>query len=115
MARTPLPILYAHAARAAVVGSAGDRTNFALQIAGMVVNNGFMLVLWFMFFAGFRRVGGWGLSDMGLLAGLLMTKGGVAGIALGGTPAMAATPPRRAPSPPPTHPPPALATPRSPH
>jgi len=91
MARTGLPALYAHAARAAMVGSAGDRTNFGLQVAGMVVNNGFMLVLWFMFFAGFRSVGGWALRDMALLIGLIMTIVGVAGVAFGGYRDMAAT------------------------
>jgi ABC-2 type transport system permease protein len=91
MARVPLVALYAHAARAAIAGSAGDRANFALQIAGMVVNNGFMLVLWFMFFAGFRSVGGWALPDMALLIGLIMTIVGVAGIAFGGYRDMAAS------------------------
>jgi ABC-2 type transport system permease protein len=91
MARTSLPALYAHTALAAMTGSAGDRTNFALQVAGMVVNNGFMLVLWFMFFAGFHSVGGWRLADMALLVGLIMTIVGVAGIAFGGYRDMAAT------------------------
>jgi ABC-2 type transport system permease protein len=90
-ARTSLAALYAHTARAAVAGSAGDRTNFVLQAAGMVVNNGFMLVLWFMFFAGFRSVGGWALADMALLVGLIMTIVGVAGVAFGGYRDMAAT------------------------
>lgn len=89
--RTSLPALYARTVLAAVAGSAGDRTNFALQVAGMVVNNGFMLVLWFMFFAGFRSVGGWRLADMALLVGLIMTIVGVAGIAFGGYRDMAAT------------------------
>jgi ABC-2 type transport system permease protein len=91
MARTSLPALYAHAARAAIIGSAGDRTNFTLQIAGMAVNNGFMLALWFMFFAGFRSVGGWALADTALLVGLIMTMVGVAGVAFGGYRDMAAT------------------------
>lgn len=91
MARIGLPALYVHAARAAIAGSAGDRTNFVLQAAGMVVNNGLMLVLWSMFFAGFRSVGGWVLSDMALLIGLIMTMVGVAGVAFGGYRDMAAT------------------------
>jgi len=91
MARTPLPALYVRAARAAMTGSAGDRTNFALQAAGMALNNGFMLVLWFMFFAGFRSVGGWALADGALLIGLIMTMVGVAGVAFGGYRDMAAT------------------------
>jgi ABC-2 type transport system permease protein len=91
MPGTSLAALYTHAVRAAVAGSAGDRANFALQVAGMVVNNGFMLVLWFMFFAGFRSVGGWRLADMALLVGLIMTIVGVAGVAFGGYRDMAAT------------------------
>lgn len=90
-ARSSLPALYAHAAWAAIVGSAGDRTNLVLQIAGMVVNNGFVLILWFMFFAGFRSVGGWTLRDMALLIGLIMTIVGAAGVAFGGYRDMAAT------------------------
>jgi ABC-2 type transport system permease protein len=74
-----------------MTGSAGDRANFALQVAAMAVNNGFMLVLWFMFFAGFRSVGGWRLADMALLVGLAMTIVGVAGVAFGGYRDMAAT------------------------
>ena len=91
MARTSLPALYVQVTRAAMAGSAGDRTNFLLQAAGMVVNNGFMLVLWFMFFAGFHSVGGWTLRDMALLIGLIMTIVGVAGVAFGGYRDMAAT------------------------
>jgi ABC-2 type transport system permease protein len=91
MARTSLPALYARAALAALSGSVGDRANFALQVAGMVINNGFMLVLWFMFFAGFRSVGGWRLADVALLVGLMMTFVGVAGVAFGGYRDMAAT------------------------
>ena len=37
---------YAALAGAAIRTSLADRTNFALQAAGMVLNNGFMLVLW---------------------------------------------------------------------
>jgi ABC-2 type transport system permease protein len=50
-----------------------------------------MLVLWFMFFAGFHSVGGWVLADMALLVGLIMTIIGVAGIAFGGYRDLAAT------------------------
>jgi ABC-2 type transport system permease protein len=83
--------LYGRAVEAAVAGAAADRTNLALQVTGMAVNNGFMLALWFMFFAGFRSVGGWGLADMGLLIGLTMTMVGVAGVAFGGYRDLAAT------------------------
>jgi ABC-2 type transport system permease protein len=91
MARTSLIENYAHGAAAAVRASFADRTNFLLQSLSMVVNNGFMLVLWFMFFAGFRSVGGWRLADMALLIGLIMSIVGVAGIAFGGYRDMAAT------------------------
>ncbi len=43
---------------AAIRTSLMDRTNFILQSVGMIVNDVFFLVLWYMFFAGFRRVGG---------------------------------------------------------
>ena len=86
-----LPGLYLRAAGAAIAASAADRTNLALQILGMVVNNGFMLTLWFLFFAGFHSVGGWRLGDMALLVGLIMTMVGVAGVAFGGYRDMAAT------------------------
>lgn len=87
---TSLPRFYLRAAAAAVVGSASDRTNLALQSLGMVVNNGFMLTLWFLFFAGFHSVGGWRLGDMALMVGLMMTIVGVAGVAFGGYRDMAA-------------------------
>ena len=90
MARTSLVQNYAHGAAAAVRASFADRTNFILQSLSMVVNNGFMLVLWFMFFAGFRSVGGWRLADMALLIGLIMSFVGVAGIVFGGYRDMAA-------------------------
>jgi ABC-2 type transport system permease protein len=75
---------------AAIRMSFADRTNFLLQAAGMAVNDVFFLLLWFMFFAGFRSVGGWGLADVALLLGLIMTIVGVAGIAFGGYRDMAA-------------------------
>ena len=87
---TSLPRLYLRTAQAAVVASASDRANLVLQILGMVINNGFMLTLWFLFFAGFHSVGGWRLSDMALLIGLIMTMVGVAGVAFGGYRDMAA-------------------------
>jgi ABC-2 type transport system permease protein len=91
MARTSLVENYAHGAAAAVRASFADHTNFLLQSLSMVVNNGFMLVLWFMFFAGFHSVGGWKLADMALLMGIIMSIVGVAGIAFGGYRDMAAT------------------------
>ena len=91
MVRTSLVANYAHGAAAAVRASFADRTNFILQSLSMVVNNGFMLALWFMFFAGFRSVGGWKLADMALLIGIIMSIVGVAGIVFGGYRDMAAS------------------------
>lgn len=76
---------------AAIRMSFADRTNFLLQSGGMLVNNLFFLALWYMFFAGFRSVGGWGLADVALLLGLIMTIVGAAGVAFGGYRDMAAT------------------------
>jgi ABC-2 type transport system permease protein len=67
-----------------------DRTNFFLQMAGMAVNNGFFFLLWILFFAGFRSVGGWRLADVSLLLGMIMTVVGVAGVFFGGYRDMAA-------------------------
>jgi len=91
MTRISLPRLYVRAAGAAMASAVGDRANFVLQVLGMVVNNGFMLTLWFLFFAGFHSVGGWRLADMALLIGIMMTIVGVAGVAFGGYRDMAAT------------------------
>ena len=38
---------YAAQSLVAVRSSFADRSSFALQVAGMAVNNGFWLVLWF--------------------------------------------------------------------
>lgn len=69
---------------AAIRVALADRSSFLFQLAGMVVNNGFVLLLWFMFFSGFKSVGGWRLSDMALLIGLLATTFGVSVVAFGG-------------------------------
>jgi ABC-type uncharacterized transport system permease subunit len=70
--------------------SFADRTNFFLQMAGMAVNNGFFFLLWILFFAGFRSVGGWQFADVCLLLGIIMTVVGVAGAFFGGYRDMAA-------------------------
>jgi ABC-2 type transport system permease protein len=75
---------------AAIRISFADRTNFLLQMAGMVANNGFFFLLWILFFAGFRSVGGWQFADVCLLLGIIMTVVGVAGILFGGYRDMAA-------------------------
>jgi len=68
-----------------------DRTNFILNSAGMVLNDFFFLILWYMFFAGFRQVGGWGLSDVARLLGITMMVVASSGVFFGGYRDMAAT------------------------
>jgi ABC-2 type transport system permease protein len=84
-------VVYAVTAGAAIRTSLMDRTNFILNSVGMVVNDVFFLVLWYMFFAGFREVGGWGLKDVALLLGLTMTVVATSGVFFGGYRDMAAT------------------------
>ena len=74
----------AFASLAAVRSALADRTAFWLQAGGMLVNNGFWLLLWFLFFSGFRQVGGWGLPDMARLIGVLYLLFGLATVFLGG-------------------------------
>jgi ABC-2 type transport system permease protein len=69
---------------AAIRISFADRANFLLQMAGMVVNNGFFFILWILFFAGFRSVGGWQFADVCLLLGIITSVVGIAGILFGG-------------------------------
>jgi ABC-2 type transport system permease protein len=75
---------YAAQSLAAVRASFADRTNFALQALAMGVNNGFWLILWFMFFAGFKQVGGWRLGDVARLLGIMYTLFGAATVFFGG-------------------------------
>ncbi|HEX4183330.1 MAG TPA: ABC-2 family transporter protein [Caulobacteraceae bacterium] len=82
---------YAYQAWAAVRTAVADRTNFVLQAGGMVLNNGFFLLMWFMFFKGFRSVGGWSGTDVALLLGVIMVIVGIAGVVFGGYRDMAAT------------------------
>ena len=82
---------YAANVSAAIRTSMMDRTNFILQLGGMMLNDVFFLALWYMFFAGFRRVGNWGLPDVALLLGLIMTIVGISGVFFGGFRDMAAT------------------------
>jgi ABC-2 type transport system permease protein len=82
--------LYLVQVRAAIRLSFADRANFWLQFGGMTLNNGFILLLWFLFFAGFRSVGGWQLADVALMIGILATTVGVAGVFAGGYRDMAA-------------------------
>ena len=70
--------------------SFADRANFWLQLGGMGLNNGFVLLMWFLFFAGFRSVGGWRMDDVALMIGILASTVGVAGVFAGGYRDMAA-------------------------
>ena len=81
---------YAANVAAAIRTSLMDRTNFILQSAGMTLNDVFFLLLWYMFFAGFKRVGAWGLNDVALLLGLIMCIVAISGIFFGGYRDMAA-------------------------
>lgn len=83
--------LYAAQSSAAIRTSFSDRGNFAIQVGGMIVNDIFFLTLWVLFFAGFRSIGGWTLSDMALLFGLTMSVVGISGVFFGGYRDMAAT------------------------
>lgn len=76
--------LYAAQSAAAIRCSFADRANFAIQVGGMALNDLFFLTLWWLFFAGFRSVGGWTRPDMALLMGLTMSIVGIAGVAFGG-------------------------------
>ena len=82
--------LYVAEMTAAIRVSLADRTNFGLLFGGMVLNNGFVLLMWFMFFAGFRSVRGWRLEDMALQIGLIAVTFGTAGVFAGGYRDMAA-------------------------
>lgn len=64
--------------------SLASRADFAAQVGGMLVNNVFVLLMWFLFFAGFRSVGGWRLADVALLMGLVMVVVGGANVFAGG-------------------------------
>jgi ABC-2 type transport system permease protein len=84
-------LTYAANIAVAIRTSLMDRTNFILNSAGMVLNDVFFLILWYMFFAGFRQVGGWGLADVACLLGLIMVVVGLSGVFFGGYRDMAAT------------------------
>jgi ABC-2 type transport system permease protein len=75
---------YVAEARAALRVAFADRSNFLIQCAGMAVNNGFVLAMWFLFFAGFRSLAGWRMPDVALLIGLLAFIVGAAGVGFGG-------------------------------
>jgi ABC-2 type transport system permease protein len=82
--------LYVAEMTTAIRVSFADRTNFSLLLGSMVVNNGFVLLMWFMFFSGFRSVRGWQLADMALQIGVMAITVGAAGVFAGGYRDMAA-------------------------
>ncbi|HUO88761.1 MAG TPA: ABC-2 family transporter protein [Rhizomicrobium sp.] len=82
---------YAANVAIAIRTSLMDRTNFILNSAGMIVNDIFLLILWYMFFAGFRQVGGWGLHDVARLLGITLLVVAIGGVLFGGYRDMAAT------------------------
>jgi ABC-2 type transport system permease protein len=82
--------VYAHQIGAAIRVSLAHRTNFVLQMLGMLLNNAFFFLLWILFFAGFRSVGGWRFADVCLLLGSIMVIVGAAGVLAGGYRDMAA-------------------------
>lgn len=84
------PSIYLLQVGAAIRVSFADRANFWLQLGGMTLNNGFILLMWFLFFAGFRSVGGWRLADVALMIGILAFTVGMAGVFAGGYRDMAA-------------------------
>ncbi len=69
---------------ASVRAAFADRTAFWLQAAGMLANNGFWLLLWFLFFTSFRQVGGWGLADVARLFGVVYLLFGLSSVFFGG-------------------------------
>lgn len=46
------------------------RASFLTQVAGMILNNALYFVFWLLFFARFKEVRGWGVSDVMLLFGM---------------------------------------------
>jgi ABC-2 type transport system permease protein len=82
--------VYLLQAAAAIRLSFADRANFWLQLGGMGLNNGFILLMWFLFFAGFRNIGGWRMADVALMIGILAFTVGIAGVFAGGYRDMAA-------------------------
>jgi ABC-2 type transport system permease protein len=75
---------YTAQAQAAVRSSAADRGGFLFQAGAMAANNLFVLAMWFLFFAGFKSVGGWRMADMALLNALLALIVGLSGVVAGG-------------------------------
>jgi ABC-2 type transport system permease protein len=69
---------------AAVRGAFAQRASFWLLAGGMIANNGFWLLMWFLFFTGFRQVGGWGLSDFARLIGVVYLLFGISSVFFGG-------------------------------
>jgi ABC-2 type transport system permease protein len=47
------------------------RASFITQVLGMMLNNGMYFVFWVLFFDRFKRIQGWGLSEMFMLFGVV--------------------------------------------
>ena len=59
------------------------RVSFISQILGMMLNNVFYFVFWIIFFDRFENIGGWELSDMFLLFGVVASSIGLAMVLFG--------------------------------
>jgi len=65
------------------------RGAFLLQALFMVLNNLIFFTTWWIFFARFPEVGGWKLSDLAVLFGIVAAGFGIAGVCAGGVHSLA--------------------------
>jgi viologen exporter family transport system permease protein len=61
------------------------RIPFISQVLGMMLNNAVYFVFWIIFFERFENVGGWGLSDIFVLFGIVATAFGMGVFLFGNT------------------------------
>lgn len=59
--------------KASLLAAMEYRIAFISQVVGMMLNNAIYFVFWIIFFDRFQEVGGWGLTDMLLLFGIVAT------------------------------------------